>query len=139
MFLLLAIENKLRTLNSTAKLRVSEALNSSYVAIESLNKYRQALRMALDDDVRNEAESKEVQWRQVTDLFDMQTADVNEAQQKFTLAKSVLNELDQMVKEIKSIEFSKNVRNLRDVQLDLINELRALQAEQNKVILYLNI
>jgi hypothetical protein len=81
----IAVETKLRTLNSSGKLRVSEALNSSYVAIESLNKYRQALRVAIDE-TKNE-ENKELQWRQVTDLFDMQTADVNEANQKFQIAK----------------------------------------------------
>ncbi len=83
-FKIKAIENRLKTLNDTAKLRVSEALNGSYVAIESLNKYRQALRNAMDD---TNDETKDLQWRQVTDLFDMQTADVNEAHQKFALAK----------------------------------------------------
>jgi hypothetical protein len=141
----------LRTLNANAKLRVSEALNSSYVAIESLNKYRQALRVALDE-TKNE-DNKELQWRQVTDLFDMQTADVNEAKQKFQIAKYIhiymnnfkwifiyssfsrntLGDLDTMVREIKSVEFSKNVKNLREAQLDAVNQYRLLQAEQAKV------
>ncbi len=141
----------MRTLNANAKLRVSEALNSSYVAIESLNKYRQALRVALDE-TKNE-DNKELQWRQVTDLFDMQTADVNEAKQKFQIAKYIhiymnnfkwifiyssfsrntLGDLDTMVREIKSVEFSKNVKNLREAQLDAVNQYRLLQAEQAKV------
>jgi len=64
---------------------VAAALNSSYVAIETLNKYRTALRNALDDTLNDD--TKEIQWRQVTDLFDLQTADVHEANQKFALAK----------------------------------------------------
>ena len=38
-----------------------------------------------------------------------------------------------MVKEIRSVEFSKNVKNLRNVQVDLVNELRLLQVEQTKL------
>lgn len=67
------------------KLKTSEALNSSYVAIESLNKYKQALKNALDEN-KNE-ELKDLEWRQVTDLFDLQTSNVNEANQKFALAR----------------------------------------------------
>ena len=78
----------MKSLNGTVKLRVSESLNSSYVAIESLNKYRQALRAALDENLNNEI--KELQWRQVTDLFDMQTADVAEANQKFATARLLI-------------------------------------------------
>jgi hypothetical protein len=80
-----AVETRLRTLNASGKLRVAEALNSSYVAIESLNRYRAALRAALDETKSDE--SKDLQWRQVTDLFDMQTTDVNEANQKFQIAR----------------------------------------------------
>lgn len=59
-------------------------MNSSYVAIESLNKYKQALRAALDESDEN---GKETQWRQVTDFFDIQTSDVAEANQKILIAK----------------------------------------------------
>lgn len=66
---------------------MQEALNSSYVAIESLNKYKAALKNALDDTKPRLDEDKDIEWRKVTDLFDLQTNDVNSANQKFTLAK----------------------------------------------------
>lgn len=72
-------------MDSEMKLKVSAALNSSYVAIETLNKYRTALRNALDETSNDD--TKDIQWRQVTDFFDLQTADVHEANQKFALAK----------------------------------------------------
>lgn len=65
---------------------MQEALNGSYVAIESLNKYKNALNAALDDSKEHEKD-KEIEWRKVTDLFDVQTNDVNSANQKFALAK----------------------------------------------------
>ena len=72
------------------KLRVTEALNSSYVSIASLNNYRQALRKALDDDnLNSDVNQKEVEWRKVTDLFDLQSRDVNETNQKIVLARLV--------------------------------------------------
>jgi hypothetical protein len=67
------------------KLQISEALNSSYVAIESLNKYKLALKGALDEKKNDDI--KDAQWRQVTDLFDVQLRDVNEANQKFAISK----------------------------------------------------
>lgn len=72
-------------MDSELKIKVTAALNSSYVAIETLNKYRTALRNALDETSSDD--TKDIQWRQVTDLFDLQTADVHEANQKFALAK----------------------------------------------------
>lgn len=73
------------------KLRVTEALNSSYVSIASLSNYRQALRKALDDDnLTSDVNQKEVEWRKVTDLFDLQSRDVNETNQKIALARLVL-------------------------------------------------
>lgn len=88
-----AIENRLHQLDESVKVKVSEALNSSYAAIDSLNKYRQALRNALDEKSDS---TKELEWRQVTDLFDLQQSDVNEANEKFLIAKFVLflQELD---------------------------------------------
>lgn len=44
-----------------------------------------------------------------------------------------MDELDTMIKELKSIEFSKNIRNLRETQTDMINQFRLLQAEQSKL------
>ena len=67
-------------MNTDVKLKTSEALNSSYAAIESLNKYKNALRNALDDKSTDDA--KDIQWRHVTDLFDIQAADLNQANNK---------------------------------------------------------
>ena len=114
------------------KLKTSEALNSSYAAIESLNKYKNALKNALDDKATDDA--KDLQWRHVTDLFDLQAADLNEANQKFTLARSQIEELDNVLNQIKTNQMSKNVKNFREAQLDLINQYRLIQAEQLKVI-----
>ncbi len=55
------------------------------MARETLSKYRTALRNALDETSNDD--NKEIQWREVTDLFDLQTTDVQEANQKFALAK----------------------------------------------------
>jgi hypothetical protein len=82
-----AIENRLTFLSENLKLRVSEALDGSYVAIESLNKYKAALKLALDG---SDDSAKEVQWRKVTDLFDLQSNHVNEANQRFTAARFIL-------------------------------------------------
>lgn len=72
------------------KLRVTEALNSSYVSIEILNKYREALQNALDEKSisdSNEDLQKELDWRKVTELFDIQSKDVNQTNMKFDMAK----------------------------------------------------
>lgn len=85
-----AVETKLAQMIHDVKLRVSEALNSSYVSIESLNKYKTALKKALDDDkinISKDPNSKELEWRQVTDLFDIQSRDVNETNIKNAAAK----------------------------------------------------
>jgi hypothetical protein len=119
-------------LSIDVKLKTSEALNSSYAAIESLNKYKNALKNALDDKATDDA--KDLQWRHVTDLFDLQAADLNEANQKFTLARSQIEELDNVLNQIKTNQMSKNVKNFREAQLDLINQYRLIQAEQLKVI-----
>ena len=124
-------------MNTDVKLKTSEALNSSYAAIESLNKYKNALKNALDDKATDDA--KDLQWRHVTDLFDLQTADLNEANQKFTIARSQIEELDNLLNQIKTNQLSKGVKNYRDAQQDLINQYRLLQAEQlkvNKTLLY---
>jgi glutamate-1-semialdehyde aminotransferase len=124
-------------LSTDVKLKTSEALNSSYAAIESLNKYKNALKNALDDKATDDA--KDLQWRHVTDLFDLQTADLNEANQKFTIARSQIEELDNLLKQIKTNQLSKGVKNYRDAQQDLINQYRLLQAEQlkvNKTLMY---
>lgn len=79
-------------MTESIRIRVQEALNGSYVAIESLNKYKAALKNALDDSKEHEKD-KEIEWRKVTDLFDVQTNDVNGANQRFALAKYEINHL----------------------------------------------
>ena len=117
------------------KLRVTEALNSSYVSIASLNNYRQALKKALDDDnLTTDVNQKEVEWRKVTDLFDLQSRDVNETNQKVALARKTVEDLDRFLKEVKlNDELFKNVKNLRETQVELLNQARLLQNEQAKV------
>lgn len=128
-----AIETKLQHCDESVKLKVAEALNSSYVAIESLNKYRLALRRALDDTQINGLD-KELEWRQVTDLFDLQSADVNVANEKFLIAKNSVQELDKLLGQVKdSDDLKKNVKNLKQTQIDLINQMRNLQVEENKL------
>ncbi|RNA35792.1 MICOS complex subunit MIC60 isoform X5 [Brachionus plicatilis] len=128
-----AVETKLNHLDQTVKLKVSEALNSSYVAIESLNKYRLALRRALDD-TKIDGLDKDLEWRQVTDLFDLQSNDVNAANEKFLIAKSNVQELDKLLGQVKqNEELRKNVKNVKQTQIDLINQMRSLQVEENKL------
>ena len=67
---------------------MSGAMTSSTIAIESLNNYRNALKRALDSDLLTD-EDKDLQWRQVTDAFDNQARDVNESNQKFSLARFI--------------------------------------------------
>lgn len=128
-----AVESKLRHLDESVQLRVSEALNSSYVAIESLNKYRLALRQALDDS-KLDVLDKELEWQQVTDLFDLQSNDVATANERFLIAKNNVQELEKLLNQINlSDELKKNVKNLKQTKIDLINQMRSLQAEENKL------
>ena len=83
-----AVERKLQALDADLRLHVSEATTSSIVAIASLNKYGNALKRALDNEQASD-EDKDLQWRQVTDSFDIQARDVSESNQKFTLARFV--------------------------------------------------
>ncbi|CAF0889017.1 unnamed protein product, partial [Brachionus calyciflorus] len=128
-----AVESKLENLDENVRLKVSEALNSSYVAIESLNKYRLALRKALDDTKTDDL-SKDLEWRQVTDLFELQSSDVNAANEKFLIAKRNIDELDKLINQVRqNDELKKNVKNLKQIQIDLINQMRSLQMEENKL------
>lgn len=45
----------------------------------------------------------------------------------------MIEDLDSSLKEAKSNELSKNIKNLRTTQVELINQYRILQAEQTKV------
>lgn len=71
--------------NAALRLKVDEAITSTSSAIASLNNYSQALRNALDEN-RNE-DSKDSQWKEVTELFNKQSDSVRETQQKIQLAK----------------------------------------------------
>lgn len=132
-----AVETRLAQMIHDVKLRVTEALNSSYVSIESLNKYKSALKKALDDDqvnINKDQSSKELEWRQVTDLFDIQSRDVNETNLKNAAAKKVIDDLDALLKEVKmNDELYNNVKNLRETQLELLNQARLLQSEKTKL------
>ena len=125
------MEAKLKTLESSATLRLNEAILSSSLAISSLDKYRIALRNALDEAKIDD--DKEAQWKLVTDLFETQTADVNEANQKFSSARKSIEELEKCVNETKTSEIGQFVKNLPDIQIDLINAHGSLETEQTKV------
>lgn len=71
--------------NAALRLKVDEAIASTSSAIASLNNYSQALRNALDEN-RNE-DSKDSQWKEVTELFNKQSDSVRETKQKIQLAK----------------------------------------------------
>lgn len=64
--------------------RVNDALKSSQRSIETLNKYSESLKLALDD--QND-DLKEKQWQQVTELFDKQSLNVQESNEKINAAK----------------------------------------------------
>jgi len=129
-----AIEQRLHQLDSDIKSRVSQALTASVVAIESLDKYRGALRAALDDDISSDSSDKELQWRQVTNLFDTQASDVSEANEKFDSARQLVSDMDAFLAEAKSNEeLVGQVKNLRATQNDLIDQFRRLQSEQNRL------
>ena len=49
------------------------------------------------------------------------------------ILRSQIEELDRLLADIKTNELSKNVKNLKEAQLELIKQFRALQTEQNKV------
>jgi len=42
-------------------------------------------------------------------------------------------ELEDFIKQLKSIELNENIRNLRENQVDLIEQCRKLQSEKSKV------
>ncbi len=53
-------------------------------SVQSLNSYRDALKLALNEEDESSVESK---WRNVTDLFEMQQNDVKQANEKISIAK----------------------------------------------------
>lgn len=69
------------------KAKVEEVVLSTNSSLESLKQYSQALRNALDEN--QIVENKEQQWKEVTDLFYIQSFNVNETNQKFEAAKYI--------------------------------------------------
>ena len=67
------------------KSKVEDVVLSTNSSLDSLKQYSQALRNALDEN--KNVENKEQQWKEVTDLFYIQSFNVNETNQKFEAAK----------------------------------------------------
>jgi mitofilin len=89
------------------------------------------LRNALDEDTNDE--SKELQWREVTRLFELQSKAVNEAKKNINQANNSLADLEKLVKEAKSSDIFKNVKSLNQTQIDLIEQERLIKSEENKL------
>ena len=82
---ILAIETRLNSSSAALKARIDEVVLSIGSSIENLNKYSQALRNALDEN--QQEESKDQQWKEVTDLFYIQSFSVNETNLKIEAVK----------------------------------------------------
>lgn len=82
---IVAIETKLNASNVALRTRINEVVLSIGSSIENLNKYSQALRDALDENKNDE--TKDQQWKQVTDLFYIQMFSVNETNLKIDAVK----------------------------------------------------
>ncbi len=89
------------------------------------------MRNALDEDTNDE--SKELQWREVTRLFELQSKAVNEAKKNINQANNSLADLEKLVKEAKSSDIFKNVKSLNQTQIDLIEQERLIKSEENKL------
>jgi hypothetical protein len=82
---IVAIETRLNASNVALRTRINEVVLSIGSSIENLNKYSQALRDALDENKNDE--TKDQQWKQVTDLFYIQMFSVNETNLKIDAVK----------------------------------------------------
>jgi hypothetical protein len=80
----LAIENKLVCGINDVLMKVNDSMKSCQLSVETLQKYSESLKLALDD---NNEELKDNQWFQVTQLFDQQTSEVKNANEKINYAK----------------------------------------------------
>jgi hypothetical protein len=63
---------------------VNDVKENCKQSVQSLNSYRDALKLALNEEDESSVESK---WRNVTDLFEMQQNDVKQANEKISIAK----------------------------------------------------
>ena len=69
-------------------LKVNESHQSCESSITILNKYSEALRLALDETRDEESTSnKDKQWFEVTELFEQQSAHVKNTNEKINAAK----------------------------------------------------
>jgi hypothetical protein len=84
--LLKAIEKKLIDDVNELKTRMDDAKETCKKSIESLSNYREALKVALNEEDDSVVESK---WRTVIDLFSIQEADTKTAKEKLSIAKYI--------------------------------------------------
>jgi len=110
--------------------KVGECISSCAKSIESLNRYSESLKLALDD---SKEELKDEQWKNVTDLFERQAGEVKETTQKIDASKKAIVDLDRLIVDIKSNNLSHFLTNLRDTQKELIKQFNQLQSEKSKI------
>lgn len=123
-------EYNLSSLEKNIKKNVSEGLVASAKAVQNLQDYRESLRDALDE---KSDKDKEVQWKNVTDLFTKQTSSVNEAKLQMSVAKKSLDDLEVMIAEAKKNDLFKSLIALRDGQRGLIEQQKKFSFEENKL------
>lgn len=124
-------EKKLNGLEKGIKHSVSETVDATREAVETLNNYKQALRDALDEKFNSL--DKETQWKNVTEFFEKQSQKVAEAKQKFTIGNKAIEELEVMINEAKKNELFKNLNSLRQSLKDLIEQQRTVKQEESKL------
>ncbi len=124
-------ENKLDSLERNLKRNAAASVKGVEAAIQSLNKYRQSLRDALDE-TKNEA-SKEAQWKNVTDLFEKQTQFVNEAKQTLASGSKSLEELETLIQSARKSDSFKNLKSIRRTQKEFIEQQRLIKFEESKL------
>lgn len=124
-----AFEAKLRNVERSAKQNVSDTMEAAREAVAQLNKYKDSLIHALDE----KGEDKELQWKQVTDMFEAQSQVVNEAKKKIQESGKSLDELEALIKDAKQNEHFKNLRSLRASLKELVEQQRVLMLEDKKL------
>jgi len=124
-------ENKLDNLEKVLIQNVAASAKGVETAIQSLDQYRQSLRDALDE-TKNEA-SKEVQWKNVTDLFEKQTYLVNEAKKAVASSLKSSEELERLIQSGRKSDAFKNLKSLRKTQKEFIQQQRLINSEETKL------
>lgn len=129
-YLTIAFEAKLRNVEQSAKKNVSETMEAARDAVAQLNKYKDSLIQALDE---NKSDNKESQWKQVTDLFETQSKVVDAAKKKIQESGKSLEELEALIKDAKQNELFKNLKSLRASLKELVEQQRAVMLEDKKL------